>query len=136
MSINPFLSMNKLILFLTLLVGLAACTWDTEEDLYPDETGSGTNCDGSTEVTFSETIQPIITSRCVSCHSTNGAANLGGGIRLDSYENIKIRADNGSLLGTIKHSPGYPQMPQGSSKLSDCQISLIELWIEEGTLNN
>lgn len=124
--------------FLILLIGilLGGCTWNNEETLYPDETGTDPNCDGSTEVTFSGTIQPIITSRCISCHSASAAANSGGGIRLDTHANIKLRADNGSLAGVINHAPGYPQMPQGGAKLSPCQISLIEEWINEGAPNN
>ncbi len=128
--------MKKLVLPLLLTLGLLSCKWDNEEDLYPDETGPGTNCDGSSEVTFSGSVQPIINARCISCHSAGNAANSGGGVRLDSYANIKVRADNGSLAGVINHDSGYPQMPQGGTKLSDCQISLIEQWIEEGTLNN
>lgn len=128
--------MRKLLLPLLLTAALASCKWDSEEDLYPDEPGTGTNCDGSTEITFSSTVMPIISSRCLSCHSANSAANSGGGVRLDTYQNVKTRADNGSLAGVINHDPGYPQMPQGGSKLSDCQISLIEQWIENGSPNN
>ncbi len=129
--------MKKISLMFLLCLLMVGCVWNNEEDLYPDETGgTGTNCDGSTEVTFSGTVQPIITSRCISCHSAGAAANSGGGIRLDTHANIKLRADNGSLAGVINHASGYPQMPQGGAKLSECQISLIEQWIEEGAPNN
>lgn len=128
--------MKKLVLPLLLTLGLLSCKWDSEEDLYPDETGTGTNCDGSSEITYSGTIQPLISARCNSCHSAANATNFGAGVRLDTYANVKVRADNGSLTGVINHASGYAPMPQGSTKLSECQISLIEQWIEEGTLNN
>ncbi|WP_339815322.1 hypothetical protein [uncultured Imperialibacter sp.] len=128
--------MKRLLLPMLLCFALASCKWDNEQDLYSEETGNGTNCDGSTTITYSASIQPIISARCLSCHSASAASNLGGGVKLDTYQNVKVRADNGSLLGTIKHKSGYPQMPQSGSKLSSCQISLIEKWISEGTLNN
>ncbi|CAD5267612.1 MULTISPECIES: hypothetical protein [unclassified Imperialibacter] len=128
--------MRKLFLPVLLCFALASCKWDNEQDLYPEETGGGTNCDGSTAITYSASIQPILSARCLSCHSASASSNLGGGVRLDSYQNVKVRADNGSLAGVVNHDSGYPQMPQGSSKLSSCQISLIEQWIAEGTLNN
>jgi len=128
--------MKKLFLPFLIVMGLVSCKWENEEELYPKDTGTGTNCDGSSEVTFSGTVQPIINGRCISCHSDGNAANSGGGVKLDTYANVKIRADNGSLAGAINHASGYAQMPQGGAKLSDCQISLIEQWIEEGTLNN
>lgn len=126
--------MKNLIAAFLLAALIASCTWNNEEDLYSD--GTGANCDGSAEVTFSGTVMPIISARCLSCHGATTAANMGSGVRLDTHELVKLRAGNGSLAGVINHASGYPQMPQASAKLSDCQISLIEEWINNGAPNN
>jgi hypothetical protein len=44
--------------------------------------------------------------------------------------------DSGQLLGAIKHSPGYSQMPKNEAMLVDCDIQKIETWITEGALQN
>ncbi len=118
---------NKQAPFLTLLLvmGMIGCTSDNYDDYYAD------NCD-TTNVTYSESVQPIMQNRCVSCHNANFPS---GGVRLDNYEQVKKHADEGDLLGSIKHLPGYEPMPQGS-KLDDCTILKIEIWIDNGALNN
>jgi len=110
-----------------------SCYWDNEEFLYP-EIASG--CDTTAIVTYSGAVTALLQGRCLSCHSNSAAANLGGNIKLDTYAAVKIYADNGQLLGSVQHASGYSQMPKGSTKLSDCEITSIEKWIADGTLNN
>ncbi len=100
------------------------------EDLNCDP--SLTACD-STSVSLANDVQPILNSQCLGCHS--GAAPSGG-IGLDSYGLIKNVADNGKLIGAITWSPGFVDMPQGGDKLSDCDIAIIQGWIDEGTMDN
>jgi hypothetical protein len=45
-------------------------------------------------------------------------------------------AANGRLVGVISHAAGYPAMPQGGPKLSDCEIARIRTWVRQGTPNN
>ena len=111
---------------------LNSCYYDSEEYLFPE---SGTDCDTS-DVTFGATIQPMLQSYCYSCHSNSNASGNGAGIRLENYSDVKTMADNGRLLGSISHENGYSPMPKGGSKLSDCQISQTQVWIENGTPNN
>lgn len=88
-------------------------------------------CD-TTEFKFAANVWPILDASCKSCHSGTFPS---GNLRLEGYADAKTNADNGNLLGTITHTPGYKQMPQGS-KLPDCQISIIRQWIQAGALNN
>jgi len=111
-----------------LVVALQACYYDNEEDLYP----TVPECD-TVNVSYSQDVWPIISSNCTSCHS-GGAPS--GNVYLDNYDNIVIAADNGSLLGAIKHESGYSPMPKGGGMLSDCNIALIEKWVEDGTPDN
>ncbi len=94
----------------------------------------GSSCD-TLFVTYSASINPILTAFCTSCHSGVNAPN---GIKLDTYPNVKSLAldPSGILLGVIRHSPGFVPMPQNGSKLNDCNIAKIAKWIREGALNN
>ena len=84
-------------------------------------------------VTFSGNVFPLIQSNCVGCHS--GSAP-GGQILLTDYQNIKVVANNGKLLGAVSWDNGFQPMPRGGSKLQDCQIDQIRIWIQNGSQND
>ena len=93
-----------------------------------------TTCD-TVDMKYGADIVPILQSRCYGCHG--GGSTLGsGGISLDSYNNLKIYADNGFLKGNITHAPGFVGMPFGQPKMDDCTINKILDWINRGTKNN
>lgn len=115
---------------LLLLLGLGSCTHDNEEELYgTPEAGS---CDLS-QVTYTLTVRPILQQHCYSCHAGGFAS---GNVTLDAYAGVKMQLDNGKLLGSIRHLPGHPPMPQNGPKLSDCHIARIAKWHEAGAPNN
>ena len=111
---------------------VTGCYYDSEEKLYPQISGS---CDLS-NVTFTATVKPILQASCLTCHSNSNAGNSGGGIKLENYADVLISTNSGKLMGTINHSPGYQAMPQGGGKLTDCEISKLQKWIDNGKLNN
>ena len=78
-------------------------------------------------------INPIVQKYCVGCHSTSSAS---GNVRLDNYDKVKQYAQRGSLIGTIKKDNGYTVMPPSGSSVDNCDIQKIQLWIDEGSLNN
>jgi hypothetical protein len=82
---------------------------------------------------FGAHIFPIIASNCRGCHSGNAPS---AGIRLDDYSTIKAAADNNSLYGSVAWLSGYTPMPDGGIKLSDCNITQIKNWIDNGAPNN
>ncbi len=123
--------MNKNIIWLLGIViafCFSSCYYDVEDELYP----SSGACD-TLNITYSQTIAPLINSNCNSCHSASSAQ---GNVVLDTYAALKTYADNGKLLGVINHSSGYSPMPKNQSKLSTCNISKITIWINQGTPNN
>jgi len=95
------------------------------------------SCDGgpcdTLNVTFSQTIAPLIQNRCFGCHS---GSTPQGNVSLDGHANIATYAASGQLLGAISHAPGYAPMPQNGMKLTDCQISQFRKWINDGAPNN
>jgi hypothetical protein len=95
------------------------------------------NCDTINPIGFTAQVKPIIDVYCVSCHN---ASVTSGGVNLNGYTQIKKYAEtlrNGTpiLVGTIRHQTGFKAMPP-SSALDECSIRKIELWIEQGKLNN
>ena len=111
------------------IVLVIGCSKSSEDKLDPP---SQSSCD-TANMTYSTDIKPILQANCYSCH-VNG--NNEGGITLGSYESVKDAADDGDLIGTITHAAGYPPMPDGGGKLSDCDINKIQAWINSGASNN
>ncbi len=120
----------KVMLFL-LITSITGCYYDTEERLYPN---ISTPCD-DTIVTFSKTVKPIL-NVCQTCHSNSSATSSGGGIKLENYADVVSMVTNGRLMGSIRHESGYLPMPDGGGKLQDCEINQLQVWIDNGTLNN
>jgi uncharacterized membrane protein len=111
-----------------MFVAGSGCYYDKEELLYP---GSFV-CD-TAAVRYSTTVLPIVSASCYSCHAGTFPS---GSVKLDTYNDIKVHAQNGRLYGAISHSSGFVPMPQSGAKLSDCNISSIKRWIDAGAPNN
>lgn len=118
----------KKVLTIALVFTLAGCYYDKEGILYPE-----TNCTVPANPTFQADVMPLLNTRCNTCHA---GTSPSGGIRLDSFTEVSKYVKNGSLMGSIKHSPGYSAMPKGSGKMSSCEISKIQNWITSGALDN
>jgi hypothetical protein len=111
------------------IVLVIGCSKSSEDKLDPP---SQSSCD-TADMTYSTDIKPILQANCYGCH---GNGNAEGGVKCDTYENVKGAVDNNYLIGTITHAAGYPPMPQGGAKLSDCDINKIKAWINSGASNN
>ncbi|MCF8368491.1 MAG: hypothetical protein K9G76_05565 [Bacteroidales bacterium] len=91
------------------------------------------DCD-SVNVSFSETIFPIIQNSCYGCHS---GPSPNGGISLETFNDVVAvgsvpSGSPGSLLGAITATAGNTPMPYNAPTLSDCNIAQIRKWIEDG----
>lgn len=96
-----------------------------------------TPCD-TLNVTFSNQVTKVLNGNCMgSCH---GGATPSSGISLQGYANVKLLADNGKLIKSIKHidSLNVTPMPYpaGTPKLNACFIRTLEIWVENGAQNN
>jgi len=121
-----------LIVLLSALWMITGCYYDSEEFLYPK---TSETCD-TISVTYSKSVVPILSNYCLSCHSNNNAAAFGGNIRLEDYADVKLRADDHKLLGSVAHESGYSPMPMGAPQLDNCKVSTIRIWINAGAQNN
>ncbi len=90
-------------------------------------------CDTSTcdtsNVTFTSSIQPIIQTYCLGCHTSSNASMSGGGIVLDIYTSVKTNAQTGHLLCSVQWTGTCYQMPKSSSQLSTCNIHKFVIWV-------
>jgi mono/diheme cytochrome c family protein len=129
---------SKLKFAIALIIAMAAiggCKHDPTEMPAPDNGGNGGGngqCD-TVNVTYNASVLPIFDQYCLDCHS--GAAPQAG-IDLTNYSMVALLAENGTLLGSLRHESGYSPMPQGVDKLSDCDIAKIEIWIRDTTFND
>jgi len=89
-------------------------------------------CD-TANVTYSATIQPLITNNCQGCHSGTSAS---GGINLASYAGVKAKVDDGKLWGAVSQVPGFIPMPQNGVRLSACELAQLKKWMDAGAPNN
>lgn len=115
-----------------------SCSKSSEDEIddpgNPNNPNNPGNCD-TTNRKYSTHVVPILQANCYSCHgaNTNSGSN---GVILEGHSNLKAKADAGILIGVITHASGYPAMPQGAAKLSDCNINIIRSWINNGAQNN
>ncbi|MCB0806298.1 MAG: hypothetical protein KDC05_10905 [Bacteroidales bacterium] len=113
---------------------LTACEILTIETWINDTTFTTidtTECDSS-NVTFPGTVYPILQENCITCHSQPVPA---AGLDFTDYEDLAFVAQSGQLLGAIKHLAGYTPMPENAPPLTDCEIGLIQKWVNDTTFN-
>lgn len=115
-------------IFILLLIAMQACYYDNEEELYPQQAA----CD-TTNVGYAATISIIMENNCNTCH---GSDFPQANVITDNYTDLKVIADNGRLWGAVNHENGYSPMPNNLPKLSDCNLSKIRIWLDNGALND
>jgi len=118
--------------FISFIFINTSCYFDNAEELYPDIPGA---CDSS-QAEYLPKVKPIIQQSCYTCHASGNANVLGAGINLETPSSLSVYVQNGSLVGSIEHAPGFSAMPQGGGKLTNCQIETIKTWISNGAVTN
>ena len=113
----------------------AACYRDNAALLYPGSAMPGSSGCDTLKVSYKNTIAPIFMQNCAlsGCHA--GAAPTGG-YSLNNYAGVVSIIRSERLIGAISHSVGYSPMPKDAPKLTDCQVGLIESWIDQGAGDN
>ena len=80
------------------------------------------------DVRYSNSVWKIIDKHCYGCHLPISNTTID----LNDYEDVRLNAANGSLLGSLLHLDPYSPMPKDLSPLSECEIAIIRKWIQEG----
>ena len=123
-------NISLMLFVIVVLFSLNSCYYDNKEDLYQY---SQTEPCVVASANYSNDIAQIMASECYSCHSD---VDQQGNINLEGYDNVKKYVDDGSLLGSIKHTGGFSVMPPSGVKIPKCDIEKVQLWINEGAQNN
>jgi len=131
LQITKSFALLSTLLFLSLLN--PGCYYDKEELLYVDSVA----CD-TLRVSYKEEIEPIINLSCYGCHSNDQSQVAGAGISLEGHSNFSSFTSQNTdrFLGAVKHEASYSPMPKGTAKLTECEISKLEAWFNDGRLNN
>lgn len=97
---------------------------------------NGTNCAvqcDSNVYSYSAAVTKIM-ANCTGCHS---GSNASGQIDLSNHAGVKTVALNGRLIGSLTSQNGYTAMPPyGSPRLTNCQITQLQKWINNGCQND
>jgi hypothetical protein len=120
----------NLTIFSAFMLIFVSCYYDSEEALYPQ---LSTSCD-TTNVTYSTTIVSVLNNNCYSCHSNKTAASYGNNIHLENYNDVVGNIDR--VLGSVKHTTGFSDMPKNGGKIKDCSITQLDIWVRSGMPNN
>lgn len=107
-----------------------SCYYDHEETLYITPPGQQNGICDTVNVTYSNVVKPIFDSYCNSCHSSGATFNFNGYSPLSAY----LAGNSQRLIDNIKYTGLKPMPP--SSKLNNCYIKQIEIWIQAGYPNN
>ncbi len=118
---------HAFLIFVIVTAVSISCVNNNEYDLYgiPD-------CDTS-NVTWDSKISAIMEANCVVCHGEDLSYN---GVRHDSYESEMIVVNDGRLKGVVNHLNGYVKMPKDRGKLPECELELINTWLDNGAPEN
>ena len=101
-----------------------------------------TASDADSAIYYADVIEPILRSRCYSCHS---ASKQKGQLRLDRPEFISKGGKHGEIINTVMPDSSeifirlmlsledeHHMPPNEKPQLSSAEIALIQAWLEEG----
>ena len=113
-----------LLIIIVVVICLPACNFDKGELPKPQ---TKSLCD-SLNVTYTNTIAPIISAHCISCHKAGFAPG-----DFTMYSVVKAKADAGSLKNRVLI---LQDMPKGGPPLSVSDQQKIQCWLDAGSPNN
>ena len=80
------------------------------------------------EITYTKHIKPLINGKCISCHNNNFAY---GNLNLQDYNVLNNPKVNKQIIEVINLELGDPNLMPPNRPLDECQIKLLENWLNE-----
>ncbi len=99
-------------------------------------------------VSFSADVQPIFKEYCLECHVPGGPGQVASGFDMSSYDGVMKGGKFGpfvnpgdpftSTLNILVEGRADPsiRMPHGRERLTDREIEVLKVWVQEGAKNN
>lgn len=101
---------------------------------------SSINAAPETQISYTRDVQPILESRCGSCHFGEFTS---AELHMDTYESLMAGSENGPVIvaGNAKKSllvqkVSSGEMPKRGPKLTPAQVQIIVDWIDQGAQDN
>ena len=103
---------------------------------------------GQRVVSFATDVQPIIARHCLECHADGKPGQEKSGLKLGSYDDLMrgtrfgpIVKPGDSLSSVLTmlvegRADASLKMPHGRASLSQENIRLLKMWVEQGAKNN
>jgi hypothetical protein len=113
---------KKICLFSLVIISFISCTNDKEGDLVD------VLCEDI--FTYNDCVKAIIDNNCIVCH--NSGANPVAPFPLETYDQVKDKAQNGQLLNRIQLPDGDAAIMPQTGKMPQANIDVIVAWANEG----
>lgn len=133
--------MKTILLLLTGFAGISlmsSCYNDNLAEMTPSTVQTSTSggpCDTMKAMSYNSDIVPILQNNCGTGNSCHSSSNTSG-YDLSSYTAVYAVAVSGKLVSAIDWDGTVTPMPQGGSKMIDCNIAKIRKWVAAGAPNN
>ena len=100
------------------------------------------------QVSYKLDVQPILESRCSSCHQPGGEGYQTSGLDLTSYQGLMKGTKHGPIvvpgdpltsnLIVLVEGRAHPEvrMPHGQRPLLKQQTEILRLWVKQGAKDN
>lgn len=98
------------------------------------------------DVSYQLDVQPILESRCVSCHMPGGEGYKTSGLDLSSYEGLMAGTKHGPIivpgepmvsnLNVLVEGRAQVRMPHNQRPLLTEQTQILSKWVKQGAQNN
>ena len=122
MKIRTKVSNVTMLLFIGLIVSFSSCETNVEEETIVEDMQQMEE-EETCEASFADDVNPIIESKCLSCHSGTQFPDLR------TYQGVSSNA------GIVKTQVVNRTMPIGGT-LTNAEIELISCWVDNGAPNN
>jgi mono/diheme cytochrome c family protein len=71
----------------------------------------------------------LFAGQCQGCHIQS---SWGGGVVLNTYDDVKKAAQNGRLYSSVAWEAGHYPMPKFGKQLPACFVLKISAWVNAG----
>ena len=103
---------------------LCICFSGCEKNVEEDHESNTLDC-SAVETYYNKNVAPILSSKCIVCHSASAD------LHLDSYSSVYSAIKSGNVLDRVNRNSGDNGfMPQGGQKLSNANLEILQIFFD------